>query len=62
VIVVANREGNHEDLVRFLQMARQKTRETAIDSELVFAYAKTNRLAELEELLAGPNVAQVRYR
>ncbi len=51
--------GNFEDLVRYLQMARKKTRETFIETELVFAFAKTNRLADLEEFISGPNHAQV---
>lgn len=51
--------GNFEDLVRYLQMARKKTRETYIETELVFAFAKTNRLADLEEFISGPNHAQI---
>jgi clathrin heavy chain len=48
-----------EDLVRYLQMARKKARESFIETELVYAYAKTNRLADLEEYVSGPNHAQV---
>ena len=51
--------GNYEDLVRYLQMARKKTRESIIETELVFAFAKTNRLADLEEFISGPNHAQI---
>ena len=51
--------GNFEDLVRYLQMARKKTRETFIETELVFAFAKTHRLADLEEFISGPNHAQI---
>ena len=51
--------GNYEDLVRYLQMARKKTRETFIETELVFAFAMTNRLADLEEFISGPNHAQI---
>ena len=51
--------GNFEDLVRYLLMARKKTRETFIETELVFAFAKTNRLADLEEFISGPNHAQI---
>lgn len=50
---------NWEDMVRFLQMARKKARETYIETELVFAYAKTNRLADLEEFISGPNHANI---
>ena len=40
-------------------MARKKARETFIETELVFAYAKTNRLADLEEFISGPNHANI---
>ncbi len=58
----------------YLQMAAQgmvdseearegfESKQLYIESELAFAYAKTNRLADLEELLSGPNhvdIAQV---
>lgn len=48
-----------EDLVRYLQMARKKSRESFIETELVYAYAKTSRLTELEEFISGPNHAQI---
>ncbi|KAJ2285600.1 Clathrin heavy chain, partial [Coemansia sp. RSA 2706] len=59
VIDVATHAGKFDDLVRFLLMARKKVREPAIESELLFAYAKTERLADLEDMLHGPNIAQV---
>jgi len=40
-------------------MARKKAREPMIESELIFAYAKTNRLADLEEFISTPNIAQI---
>jgi len=52
-------KGNWEDLVKYLQMARKKARETFIETELVFAYAMTNRLADLEEFISGPNHAAI---
>ena len=50
---------NFEELVKFLQMARKKARESYIDTELIFAFAKTGRLAELEEFVSGPNHANI---
>jgi len=50
---------NWEELVKYLQMARKKARETFIETELVFAYAMTNRLADLEEFISGPNHAAI---
>lgn len=51
--------GNWEELVKYLQMARKKARESYVETELIFALAKTNRLAELEEFINGPNNAHI---
>jgi len=59
VVEVANKSENWEDLVRYLQMARKKARESYVETELVFAFAKTNRLADLEEFISGPNNANI---
>lgn len=59
VVSKCSETGNWEDLVRYLQMARKKSRESFIETELVYAYAKTNRLADLEEFISGPNHAQI---
>jgi len=59
VVDVATKNDSWEDLVKYLQMARKKARETFIETELVFAYAKTNRLADLEEFISGPNHANI---
>jgi len=45
VIASSEREEKFEDLVRFLEMARKTLKERVIDSALVYALAKTNRLA-----------------
>jgi clathrin heavy chain len=59
VVSVASKSNNWEELVKYLQMARKKARETFIETELVFAYAMTNRLADLEEFISGPNHAAI---
>lgn len=59
VVVATQKTGSWEDLVRYLQMARKKARESHIESELIYAYAKTNRLADLEEFISGPNHADI---
>ncbi|KAJ1524146.1 hypothetical protein ONE63_010675 [Megalurothrips usitatus] len=59
VVETAHRNENWEDLVRYLQMARKKARESYIESELIYAYARTNRLADLEEFISGPNHADI---
>jgi len=59
VVEAASTHGNWEDLVKYLQMARKKARDSYVETELIFAFAKTNRLAELEEFISGPNHAQI---
>ncbi|KAF3851318.1 hypothetical protein F7725_013090 [Dissostichus mawsoni] len=59
VVNAASKNNNWEDLVKFLQMARKKARESYVETELIFALAKTNRLAELEEFVSGPNNAHI---
>src|SRR6185437_14722184 len=59
VIDYSSRAGKFEDLVRYLQMCRKRVREPMVDSELLFAYAKTERYSDLEEFLRQPNVAQI---
>jgi len=59
VIEAAVREDQWEDLVNFLEMARKKVKERTIDTELIFALAKIRKLAELEEFVASPNLADI---
>jgi clathrin heavy chain len=40
-------------------MCRSKLRETRIETALLYSYAKTNMLPEMEEYLSAPNSAQV---
>ncbi|KAG0175208.1 hypothetical protein DFQ28_005404 [Apophysomyces sp. BC1034] len=55
----AELDSKYGDLVRYLQMARKHSREPYIETELLFAYAKTERLADLEDFLSSPNIAQI---
>ncbi|KAK9449233.1 uncharacterized protein V1518DRAFT_417454 [Limtongia smithiae] len=59
VIDIASHAGKDEELIKFLLLARKTIREPAIDSQLLLSYARTNKLPEFEELLGGPNVADV---
>eukprot|EP01114_Cavostelium_apophysatum_P018457 TRINITY_DN570_c0_g1_i1.p1 TRINITY_DN570_c0_g1~~TRINITY_DN570_c0_g1_i1.p1 ORF type:complete len:1701 (-),score=654.78 TRINITY_DN570_c0_g1_i1:153-5255(-) len=56
VIYAANAGNFHEDLVRYLQMCAKKMKEPRIESELVYAYAKTHKLTELEEFINTPGM------
>ena len=40
-------------------MVRQKVKEPKVDSELIYAYAKIDRLGEIEEFILMPNVANL---
>ncbi|KAF8199169.1 hypothetical protein BJ912DRAFT_951141 [Pholiota molesta] len=59
VIEIANHAGKHDELVRYLQMARKTLREPKIDTELAYAYAKTDRLHDMEDFLGMTNVADI---
>ncbi|KAB0791804.1 hypothetical protein PPYR_03604 [Photinus pyralis] len=59
VVETATKTNSWEDMVRYLQMARKKARESYIESELIYSYAKTGRLADLEEFISGPNHADI---
>ncbi|OLL25481.1 putative clathrin heavy chain [Neolecta irregularis DAH-3] len=59
VTELAARAGKHEELISYLQMARKIVREPLIDSSLLFTYAKTDRLNDMENLLSATNVANV---
>ena len=59
VIKTAEEQGEYKALVQFLQLARQiQNRDPIIETELCYAYAKTDMLAELEELTSSPNSAR----
>ncbi|CAN1325758.1 Clathrin heavy chain 1 [Linum perenne] len=59
VIRAAEEADVYHDLVKYLLMVRQKTKEPKVDSELIFAYAKIDRLGEIEEFILMPNVANL---
>lgn len=59
VVQAANVNGNFEELVKYLQMARKKSREASIETELVYAFAKTGRLADMEDFISNANIANI---
>ncbi|KAK9455049.1 hypothetical protein V1511DRAFT_510868 [Dipodascopsis uninucleata] len=59
VIEIASRAGKDEELVKFLQLARKTIREPVVDSQLLLSYARIGKFVEFEELLNGPNVANI---
>ena len=59
VIGSAERQGKFEQLIDFLLMARQKLKDAQIDNALIYAYAKSQRLTDLEAFLSQPNSANI---
>lgn len=58
-INAANVDELYVALVPFLKMARGKVKDSAIDNEIVYAYARTNELGNLEEFVSGTNSARL---
>eukprot|EP01062_Namystynia_karyoxenos_P039152 TRINITY_DN28473_c0_g1_i1.p1 TRINITY_DN28473_c0_g1~~TRINITY_DN28473_c0_g1_i1.p1 ORF type:complete len:1684 (+),score=694.99 TRINITY_DN28473_c0_g1_i1:92-5053(+) len=62
VVAAARRTGQYGDLVRYLQMAQRAAGDAetraVVDTELACAYARTERLAELADFVAAPNLIQ----
>jgi len=54
VIYSANNAKCWKELITYLVMARKKVKESRIESELAFAYAKTGQLAEVDALTSAP--------
>ncbi|CAL9051558.1 unnamed protein product [Musa banksii] len=59
VIRAAEDSNIYHDLVKYLLMVRQTVKEPKVDSELIYAYAKIDRLGEIEEFILMPNVANL---
>jgi len=59
VIDAAEAADQYEDLVVYLKMARKQVKESLVDTQLIYALAKVNKMAELEEVISVPNVAKI---
>lgn len=66
VIFMSENGGYFNELIKYLLMARQQTQDSYIDTELVYSYAKASELenasyslADLEDFISGPNIAQL---
>jgi clathrin heavy chain len=59
VISVAEANDYYTELVSYLKMARKDIKESILDTQLIYALARINKLAELEELISVPNVAKI---
>lgn len=54
VIYAVHTSGFYEELVKYLEMCKKKVKNPNLESELAYAYAKTHKLAELEEFITTP--------
>lgn len=59
VIEIASHAGKDEELISYLVMARKTLREPAIDGQLLFSYAATDKLFDMKEVINSPNVADI---
>jgi clathrin heavy chain len=59
VCAEANEAEIWTELIPYLKMARKTLQENVIDTELIYSYAKTNNLTELEVFINGPNIANI---
>ena len=59
VIRAAERVDAYHDMVEYLLMVRKKVKEPKVDAELAYAYAKIERLGDLEDFIAQPHVANL---
>jgi len=59
VIEVAEQHEAWEVLIEYLKMARSKVRQQQVDNELIYAYAKVDDLAAIEEFISGINHSKV---
>ncbi|EIE26635.1 clathrin heavy chain [Coccomyxa subellipsoidea C-169] len=59
-VIARSQEANaHGDLVKYLLMVRKKVKESKVDTELVYAYAKTEDMGALEEFMSGTHQANL---
>ena len=59
VIGAADSAGCHSDLCTYLVMCRKKVKEAHIDTSLIYAYAKSEQYAVMEEFISAPNVGRI---
>ncbi|KAL1511931.1 hypothetical protein AB1Y20_005212 [Prymnesium parvum] len=59
VIHAADQVGCYPELVKYLTMCRKKVKEAYLDTSLIFALAKSEAFAQLEEFISAPNVGRI---
>lgn len=59
VLVAAKSASFFDELIDYIHMVRSKVRDSMIDNELIYCLAKTEKITELEEFIAGSHVAKL---
>jgi len=49
----------YNELITYINMARTKVRDSFLDNELLFCYARTDRLTDMEEFIVGSHMAKL---
>ena len=53
VTAMALETKQYDDMVRYLMMVRDKVKDPKVDTEIVIAYAMTDKLGELESFITS---------
>jgi len=59
VITACDSVGCHSELATYLVMCRKKVKESHLDTSLIYAYAKSEQFAQMEEFISAPNVGRI---
>jgi clathrin heavy chain len=59
VLRLSEDQENFDDIIPYLQMARRDIKEAQLDTALIYALARNNNLAALEEFVGVPNVGNI---
>jgi len=61
VTPVAEQEKCFDDLILYLQMVRKGVKEPFVDNSIIYAYARAERLADMEDFLSTPHVGKLKH-
>ena len=59
VVEAARKYDEYEAMVQYLLMVRKSLKDPKVDTEIVYAYARTDELSALEDFLSKPNAANL---
>jgi len=59
VIAATDTSGTFSELAEYLVMCHKKVKEAHVDTSLIYAYAKAQQYAKLEEFISAPNVGRI---